>query len=244
MNESSAVVSSSPIHLSREQILQVTANCLRDYGYDATTIRKIAGQLGCAVGSIYRYFTDKRELLSIVTQQTLEPVAAMAKQGAQIEQSVRMYHQIASHMPETYRLMFWLVCPEMPTAGTAATKLPDIVQQTVDCWAEKIGTTSAQTVWSLVHGFILMGRDADAMLAVVQPLWKSAERSKTISVSRTNRPTIDESSEESSPAEPSIVILTTEPMTPSSDHGTAGHRSIAVASETVPAGQTDDVCLL
>lgn len=244
MNESSAAVSSSPVHLSREQILQVTANCLRDYGYDATTIRKIAGQLGCAVGSIYRYFTDKRELLSIVTQQMLEPVAVMAQQGAQIEQSVRMYHQVASHMPETYRLMFWLVCPEMPTADTDATKLPEIVQQTIDCWAEKIGMASAQTVWALVHGFILMGRDADAMLAVVQPIWKSAERSKTIPVSKANRPTMDESSEESSVAEPSIVILAKEPMMPSSDRATAGHRPVAITSDTVPAGQADDVCLL
>lgn len=244
MNEISVAVSSSPIHLSREQILQVTANCLRDYGYDATTIRKIAGQLGCAVGSIYRYFTDKRELLSIVTQQTLEPVAVMAQQNAPLEQSVRMYHQVASHMPETYRLMFWLVCPETRATGTTATKLPDVVQQIVNCWAEKIGTASAQTVWALVHGFILMGRDADATLAAVQPLWKTAEPSKVVPKSKMNSPTMDEPSEESSLAEPSIVILTTEPMKPGSGRLTAGHQTVAITSETVPAGQADDVCLL
>ena len=53
----------TPTHLSRDQILDATGRCLASRGYDATTIRTIAGVLDCAVGSIYRYFRDKRELL-------------------------------------------------------------------------------------------------------------------------------------------------------------------------------------
>src|SRR5690349_21722567 len=93
--------------LSREQILAATSRCLYQEGYDATTIRKIASLLNCAVGSIYRYFRDKHELLSIVTQQALEPVAAAIESGQDQEQALRLYHQIVTQSPETYRLMFW-----------------------------------------------------------------------------------------------------------------------------------------
>ena len=48
--------------LGRRRILDATQRCLCQEGYDATTIRRIASQLGCAIGSIYRYFADKHEL--------------------------------------------------------------------------------------------------------------------------------------------------------------------------------------
>src|SRR4051812_46315046 len=98
------------VQLSREQILAATSQCLQKEGYDATTIRKIASLLNCAVGSIYRYFRDKHELLSIVTQQVLDPVVAATESGSSMEGSVRLYHRIVTQSPESYRLMFWLAC--------------------------------------------------------------------------------------------------------------------------------------
>ncbi len=53
--------SSSPSSpLSQDGILDATEACLQEHGYDGTTIRRIAGRLECAVGTIYRHFTDKR----------------------------------------------------------------------------------------------------------------------------------------------------------------------------------------
>jgi len=167
---SSPGTSPVPIQLSRAQILEVTSRCLHEFGYDATTIRKIAGMLGCAVGSIYRYFTDKRELLSAVTQQTLEPVAAIVEAGGPFEQSVRMYHQLVTHAPETYRLMFWLAGPA--TDGPATTQvLPTVVQKVVDGWAKQLGNADAARLsWSTLHGFVLLGRDAEETLRAVRDM--------------------------------------------------------------------------
>ena len=53
-----------PAVLSRGQILDATETCLAELGYDGTTIRAIAKRLDCAVGTIYRYFRDKRSLLT------------------------------------------------------------------------------------------------------------------------------------------------------------------------------------
>ncbi|MCC7146496.1 MAG: TetR/AcrR family transcriptional regulator [Phycisphaeraceae bacterium] len=96
------------VQLSREQILTATVSCLTEKGYDATTIRTISARLGCAVGSIYRYFEDKRELLSAATQRLLEGVAQSVDDGAAIEQSFRSYYQQAAGEEASYRLMFWL----------------------------------------------------------------------------------------------------------------------------------------
>lgn len=94
--------------LSRQQILDITTRCLHEQGYDATTIRRIAGMLDCAVGSIYRYFEDKRDLLYAVTEQRLEPVVAMLEAGATFEASVAAYVRRANDDGEAYRMMFWL----------------------------------------------------------------------------------------------------------------------------------------
>src|SRR5690606_26188179 len=104
--------------LSREQIMQATMASLTEEGYDATTIRKIAGRLDCAVGSIYRYYKDKQELLSLVTQQVLAPVVIALDAGESFHHSVAHYHRIVTQHPETYRLMFWLAChdPQSPVA--------------------------------------------------------------------------------------------------------------------------------
>ena len=167
------IVPQASTQLSREQILQATSRCLSEFGYDATTIRRIAGLLDCAVGSIYRYFRDKRELLSIVTQQTLGPVAVMVEAGGSFEQSVRLYHQLMTHAPETYRLMFWLAGPgpESATPATAAPRLPEVVQRIVDGWARQSGDGAvARRQWSVLHGYVLQGRDVEETLAAVLEL--------------------------------------------------------------------------
>lgn len=60
------------------------------------------------MGSIYRYFEDKRELLYAVTEQRLEPVVAMLDAGATFESSVKAYIRRANDDGEAYRMMFWL----------------------------------------------------------------------------------------------------------------------------------------
>lgn len=146
--------------LSRAQILHATAICLAEEGYDGTTIRRIAKQLNCAVGSIYRYFDDKRSLLDAVTQARFEPVAQVAEVSA--ERSAALYAHAAADEPQQYRLMFWLASVGKPN-GEVATRVvtpgvPPVVAKIIDAWAEKMGDRrKAERFWSHLHGRIMLG---------------------------------------------------------------------------------------
>lgn len=146
-----------PPHLSRTQILDATDACLVTYGYDGTTIRRIAKQLDCAVGSIYRYFTDKRELLSAVTQRRFEPVETATEAGLAMDQVYRMYSRIADEQPEQYRLMFWLASVGKASAGR---HLPATIEKLLQLWGERLGDRrQAEFQWAQLHGHLMLGRD-------------------------------------------------------------------------------------
>jgi len=158
--------------LSAEQILEATARCLREEGYDATTIRRIAGRLDCAVGSIYRYYTDKRELLDAVAQSALEPAAALVEAGGSVEDSAALYHQIAASDPAMYRLMFWIAALDAATDGGQRT--PGIVERIIRNWSRRLGDESAARIaWMTLHGCLMLGADEepslDALRSVLRP---------------------------------------------------------------------------
>lgn len=159
--------------LSRDQILNAAAGCLRKYGYDATTIRRIAAELDCSVGSIYRYFRDKRQLMYTVSQQLLEPAALLAESRAPIELCEALYRRQVARSPQTYRLMFWLVSvaddvaatdePAAPAAitdgrDTAAALLPDVITRMIHAWALSTGDiATARARWAELHGSVMLG---------------------------------------------------------------------------------------
>lgn len=172
--------------LSREQILDATGRCFREFGYDKTTIRRIASLLDCAVGSIYRYFKDKRELLFAVTQQTLDPVLEAIRRGEAFEQTQAMYFRIAATDPVAYRLMFWLASlgPEVsgPASGGASEAgsdagtdagipasnalAPPIIRDIIGAWSQQIGDADAAIHrWSVLHGALAMGASPTQMPA-------------------------------------------------------------------------------
>lgn len=141
------------VNLSRAQILHATAICLAEAGYDGTTIRRIARELGCAVGSIYRYFDDKRSLLDAVTQARFEPVAQVAEVST--ERSAALYAHAAADEPQQYRLMFWLA-----SAGDhqEVPGVPDVVKRIIDAWEVQMGDRrKAERFWSQLHGRIMLG---------------------------------------------------------------------------------------
>ena len=146
----------TPTHLSREQILEATAACLHELGYDGTTIRRIAKQLDCAVGSIYRYFDDKRALLAAVVQGRFEPVIERIDQDAPLDSVADLYIQIATDQPELYRLMFWLACIGQTTHTNT---MPGIIRQILDGWGRQLGDRqAAESFWNQLHGEIMQGR--------------------------------------------------------------------------------------
>jgi len=194
MDASTAPRSSRSTQLGREQILNATVRCLHEYGYDGTTIRQIALILGCAVGSIYRYFTDKRNLLSEVTERQLEAVVVLISSGSPFAESVQLYVKQAEAGPQMYRLMFWLTCvgqdrraagglikvnsvevSEILTARPASftPRVPDVVAKIIAGWAERLGDKElAEQCWATLHGLLMLGYGGDQAIRAALALTK------------------------------------------------------------------------
>lgn len=154
--------------LDRNRILDATDMILNAEGYDATTIRRIAKELGCAVGSIYRYFSDKRDLLSVVTQRRFEPVVMRIELGAPIEKTMSAYLDAAREQPEQYRLMYWLAAVGRRD-DTAA--VPDMVQRIIDGWGRQLHDANrAWQIWAELHGCVMLGLGESRTRAVIEEL--------------------------------------------------------------------------
>jgi AcrR family transcriptional regulator len=172
--EAPAAESASPVpaarpnaQLSRSQILDATEQCLIRKGYDGTTIRGIASILGCAVGSIYRYFSDKRQLLDAVTQRRFRPVLEHVRARQKPHRTAMLYLQVAADQPQLYRMMFWL--PGIADQQNPAA-VPTIVRQIIDGWATQLGSEdAAETFWCRLHGSLILGKNPTALIDSLSP---------------------------------------------------------------------------
>ncbi|MEX0653942.1 MAG: TetR/AcrR family transcriptional regulator [Phycisphaeraceae bacterium] len=152
----------APTALSRTQIVDATEAVLDTHGYDGATIRRIARQLDCAVGSIYRYFRDKRELLSAVTQRRFEPVAELIEAGHPWRDTAAAYVRVALEQPQQYRLMFWLA----GSTQRGPAEAPQVVRRLLAGWARQLGDPGdAARRWSQLHGGIMLGQSVDVILS-------------------------------------------------------------------------------
>ena len=156
----------APGSLSRAQILRATGDCFAEVGYEGTTIRAIAARLGCSVGSIYRYFEDKRRLLIACGVRLLEPVIEPLERGeATLGESVRAYLREAGEHVELYRLLFWLAAREAGGEEPGATgigpdhsALPEPVGRILREWARLTGDRGeAERCWATLHGMLMLG---------------------------------------------------------------------------------------
>ncbi|BAM02952.1 TetR/AcrR family transcriptional regulator [Phycisphaera mikurensis] len=160
--------------LDPEAVLRATAEVLDEKGFHGTTIRVIASRLDCAVGSIYRHFTDKNQLLDAVVQGRFTPVAEAAEAGAPLEATTRAFVAAAARRPEQYRLMFWL-----STLGRGANEpaaMPPVLRRLLAAWSDHGQCGDAEAAcghWGGLHGRLLLGEmegrgddEAEAMRAL------------------------------------------------------------------------------
>ena len=66
---------------TREKILEAALACFEEHGYDETTTAAIARRARIAVGTLYGYFADKRDILLEVLDRTLREVADYVVRG-------------------------------------------------------------------------------------------------------------------------------------------------------------------
>jgi len=172
--------------LDRDQVLDATAHCFERYGFEGTTIRRIAGRLNCAVGSIYRYFTDKQELLTAMSERQMADVGTKIDSGGSFDESMRLYVLRAKAAPQMYRLMFWLACvgehegppdasdetsADLVGPDAAAPGIPAVVSHIVAGWSRRLGDARlAQDCWAMMHGSLMLGRSGDDIVRLLLKL--------------------------------------------------------------------------
>lgn len=153
--ELSDVFAGGGAFLSRGQILEAAAACLADGGYDAMTIRNIAGRLSCAVGSIYRYFTDKQSLLAACGDQLMRPVLDGLEAGDDFHASVDRYLACADAHAELYQLIFWL------PRRSGVDRVPDVIERILAGWSSLLRDgIEARRRWAAIHGQITLGESS------------------------------------------------------------------------------------
>ncbi|HEB89400.1 MAG TPA: TetR/AcrR family transcriptional regulator, partial [Deltaproteobacteria bacterium] len=60
---------------TRQKLIEAAVDCFERHGFDETTTAMIAARAGVAVGTVYNYFTDKREIILELLNQTDREVA-------------------------------------------------------------------------------------------------------------------------------------------------------------------------
>jgi AcrR family transcriptional regulator len=139
------------------------------HGLDGVSMRSIAESLGCSQTALYRYFSDKEEILAAVRTSAFLRFAA-ALEAAQTGQDARedaraigkAYLQFAQDEPDAYSLMFDLRQPD-------PSRYPELVaaiRRTKACAAPYVRTMIAEGIisgdaeelghffWAAAHGLV------------------------------------------------------------------------------------------
>ncbi|MEO9527905.1 TetR/AcrR family transcriptional regulator [Roseibium sp.] len=59
---------------TRRRVLEAAATVMTENGIDAVQIREVASRAGCSVGSVYKHFSDRDELIIAVNSRTLSKI--------------------------------------------------------------------------------------------------------------------------------------------------------------------------
>jgi AcrR family transcriptional regulator len=60
---------------TRQRLVEAAVDCFESHGFEETTTAMIAARAGVAVGTVYNYFKDKRELMLELLEETNREVA-------------------------------------------------------------------------------------------------------------------------------------------------------------------------
>jgi AcrR family transcriptional regulator len=94
----------------QSRLLDAAEELFAEYGYAATSVRRLAAAVGVNPALVHYYFGTKRELLRAVMERALEPmaraIAAMQSTGSvRVEQVAELMFSMASRHPAMPRLI-------------------------------------------------------------------------------------------------------------------------------------------
>lgn len=113
----------------RRRILDAAKQLFVKEGFDNVSMRRIAGKIEYSPAAIYRYFANKREILSVLREEGFARYVERQKMGVEaypdplerLREGGRGYIRFALSEPEYYHLMFSSSCEQVDMEGEWAT---------------------------------------------------------------------------------------------------------------------------
>lgn len=171
----------SPTNL-RRAMLDAARQCLVEDGYKGLSMRKIARQVGCGVGTIYLYFKNKDDIFHALIDEGFEQLytayqavlTAEADPFDRLEGICRAYVDFGRTQPEYYAIMYMhhpTMVERFPQElYRRARRVLDVTADTLEACAESGRLrlsdpfTEATLLWSAMHGItsLIISQRVDA----------------------------------------------------------------------------------
>jgi AcrR family transcriptional regulator len=131
----------------KEALFEATVAVLREHGVDELTMDRVASKAGIAKGSLYRYFSSKRDLLEFIYAKLIDPIfqnleTVVATRQSAIEKlnaELRGLLEHVVHYGQVHMLLFeneaahaLLQSTERRTLEAASRKLAEIFHQGIE----------------------------------------------------------------------------------------------------------------
>ena len=183
----------------RRRILDAAKMLFVREGFENVSMRRIAGVIEYSPGAIYRYFRNKREILSVLREEGFARYVARQEKGVKaypdpierLRYGGKQYIQFAMSEPEYYHLMFSTSCEQVYLEGDYAASsmqsynnFRDTAQECID--SGYFGDVDVETVvfalWAGVHGLAHLvstgqvdvlrnGVDVDKLVSHILEFW-------------------------------------------------------------------------
>jgi AcrR family transcriptional regulator len=113
----------------RRRVLEAARAVFTEFGYENATTREIASRAGVAVGTVFVYARDKRDLLMTIVNDDLEAVteaslANLRREGPFLDKLIALFEP---------RYRYWVRDPELSTFAlheTASARVKDVPSET------------------------------------------------------------------------------------------------------------------
>jgi AcrR family transcriptional regulator len=149
----------------REIIVDAAWELFLQQGYEATTIAQVAAKAGVAVGSVYRYVEDKRDLLEVVRTRFAERVATAMRaaldgpggEDGRVSAMVDAVFAVARENPAAVQFLF--LAPHH--LGNGARHVLDPMAEVIESWLAsdvangRVSTAAARIASALAVGMML-----------------------------------------------------------------------------------------
>ena len=87
---------------TREAILEAAGELFSDSGFRGTTVGDIAAAAGVSVGTVYQYFRDRTEILSVLVQRYVRTMLSKTDTTWRAEEGVEGLRRVLGNFVESY----------------------------------------------------------------------------------------------------------------------------------------------